>query len=49
MSILYFIIPAALILSLFFVALFFWAANNGQYDDLDSPAYKILTDDFNKG
>ena len=27
------------------IAFFFWNVNNGQYDDLESPAHKILFDD----
>ena len=45
MSALYILIPAALVLVSFAVWLFFWAVNNGQYDDLDSPAHRILFDD----
>lgn len=48
MSILYFIIPVAFILALLFLAAFFWATNHGQYDDLESPAYKMLMDDYKK-
>ncbi len=37
------------LLSLFLVVAaigaFFWAVNNKQFDDLDSPAYSILEDD----
>lgn len=48
MNVLYFIIPLALLISLLFIMLFFWAVSLGQYDDLDSPAYKILLDDITK-
>lgn len=27
------------------IAFFFWNVNSGQYDDLESPAHKILFDD----
>jgi cbb3-type cytochrome oxidase maturation protein len=27
------------------VAAFFWAVRNGQFDDLESPAWRILMDD----
>jgi cbb3-type cytochrome oxidase maturation protein len=45
MSALYILIPAALILVTCALWLFFWAVDNGQYDDLDSPAHRILFDD----
>ncbi|MDZ7809748.1 MAG: cbb3-type cytochrome oxidase assembly protein CcoS [Arhodomonas sp.] len=45
MSILYVLIPLALVLLIVAVAAFFWAVRNGQFDDLDSPAYRILLDD----
>jgi cbb3-type cytochrome oxidase maturation protein len=35
-------IPMALLLGGGFVAAFIWATNNGQFDDLDTPAYRIL-------
>lgn len=45
MNILFFIIPIALILGLFFVVSFIVATKKGQFDDLDSPAIRILNDD----
>ncbi len=43
------ILPFLLGISVFFffaaIAFFFWSVNNGQYDDLESPAHKILFDD----
>ena len=27
------------------IAIFFWAVNSGQYDDMDGPAHSILFDD----
>lgn len=45
MTILYILIPLALMLLVVFVGAFFWAVGNGQFDDLDSPAYRILMDD----
>jgi len=27
------------------IAAFFWAVRNGQFDDLESPAWRILLDD----
>ena len=34
-----------LILLLAAVGAFFWAVKSGQYDDLDSPPWRILMDD----
>ena len=27
------------------VAVYYWAVNNGQYDDMEGPKYQILQDD----
>ncbi|MBF0673892.1 cbb3-type cytochrome oxidase assembly protein CcoS [Pseudomonas sp.] len=45
MAALYFMIPVAVIVVGLAIWLFFWAVDNGQYDDLDSPAHSILFDD----
>ncbi|MEO1034587.1 MAG: cbb3-type cytochrome oxidase assembly protein CcoS [Pseudomonadota bacterium] len=45
MSILLLLIPLALLLLGIAVAAFFWAADNGQFDDLESEAVRILLDD----
>ncbi len=47
MTILYVIIPIAIILVSFFVLFFLWAVKNEQFDDLETPAHKILIDDWN--
>lgn len=39
-------IPMALALGVIFVVGFFWAASNGQLDDLETPAHRILYDDL---
>ena len=43
------ILPFLLGISVFFffgaILFFFWNVNNGQYDDLESPAHKILFED----
>lgn len=44
MNILFLMIPMALILGIVFVGIFFWAASNGQLDDLETPAHRILND-----
>jgi cbb3-type cytochrome oxidase maturation protein len=45
MSILYLLIPLALLLLGLAVWAFFWAVGSGQFDDLDSPAMRIVMDD----
>ena len=45
MSAIYFLIPIAVGLVGFAIWLFFWAVDNGQYDDLDTPPLDILIDD----
>jgi cbb3-type cytochrome oxidase maturation protein len=48
MSILYVLIPLALILLGVAVWAFFWAVGSGQFDDLDTPAVRIVMDDDTK-
>ena len=43
MSIILVLIPLGLLLVAIAVAAFFWAVSSGQFDDLDSPAWRILT------
>ncbi len=40
-----YLIPAALFLGLLGLAGFLWALRNGQFDDLDGAAHRILFDD----
>ncbi|GMW07280.1 MAG: hypothetical protein AMXMBFR8_20760 [Nevskiales bacterium] len=48
MSILFILIPLGLVLLIAAVLAFFWAARGGQFDDLESPAWRILMDDDQK-
>ncbi len=48
MSILYLLIPLALLLLAGAVWAFFWAVGSGQFDDLDTPAVRIIMDDDRK-
>ena len=48
MSILYVLIPLALLLLGGAVWAFFWAVSSGQFDDLDTPAVRIILDDDDK-
>ena len=45
MDILLFLIPIALFLGGIALFFFFWSVRNGQYDDLDGAAQRILIDD----
>ena len=45
MDILYLLIPIALLLAGIAIGAFFWSVNSGQFDDLESPAHRILYDD----
>ena len=45
MNILILMIPMALMLGIGFVSAFLWATSKGQFDDLETPAYRILLDD----
>ncbi|MGD8340065.1 MAG: cbb3-type cytochrome oxidase assembly protein CcoS [Gammaproteobacteria bacterium] len=45
MSILFALIPLAIALLALAVWAFFWAVRTGQFDDLESPAVRILLDD----
>jgi cbb3-type cytochrome oxidase maturation protein len=42
---LFILIPITLLLVGVAVAVFFWAMRSGQFDDLDSPAWRVLGDD----
>lgn len=44
MTIIYLLIPLSLILTAAAIAAFFWAVRSGQFDDLHTPALKILHD-----
>ncbi len=43
-----FMVFLAMILALIFVAAYLWAAGSGQFDDLQTPALRMLKDDLNK-
>jgi cbb3-type cytochrome oxidase maturation protein len=48
MSIMYVILPVALIVVFIAVVAFVWAARKGQFDDLETPAMRALHDDVEK-
>ena len=39
------LLPLALLIAVIAVGFFIWAAQTGQFDDLDTPAIRILFDD----
>lgn len=45
MEVITILIPIALLLALFFVIGFIWMTAKGQYDDLETPAMRMLLDD----
>jgi cbb3-type cytochrome oxidase maturation protein len=45
MTILLVLVPIALMLGLLGLAAFLWALRNGQYEDLEGAAMRILSDD----
>jgi len=49
MDILYLLVPLSVALVFLIGAVFWWAVSNGQFDDLEGPAYRILMDDDGAG
>lgn len=45
MNIIYVLIPLSIVLMVLAVVFFFWAVKNGQFDDLDTPAFDVLDED----
>lgn len=45
MEVIYGLLPGMLLLGIIGVAVFFWAVKNGQYDDMEGAANRILMDD----
>ena len=48
MSALEFLIPISITLGAFGLAMFFWAAKNGQYEDMTGAAHRIFIDEDDK-
>ena len=48
MSVIFIVLPLALIVVLAAVAAFSWAARRGQFDDLETPAIRMLHDEDEK-
>ena len=45
MEILILLIPLSVLIAFGIGAIFWWSAESGQYDDLESPGQRILMDD----
>jgi cbb3-type cytochrome oxidase maturation protein len=45
MTIIFLLLPLSLFLVLLFVILYLWAVRHHQFEDLDTPARRILLDD----
>ncbi|MCM2279721.1 MAG: cbb3-type cytochrome oxidase assembly protein CcoS [Oligoflexia bacterium] len=45
MSVITVMLPLALLLGFGFTAAFIWMAAKGQYDDLETPAYRLLLEE----
>lgn len=45
MEVIYGLLPGMLLLGIIGVAVFFWAVRNGQYDDMEGAAHRVLMDD----
>jgi len=48
MNILFVLIPLALLLGFGFLVAFLWANSKGQFDDLSTPAMRILNEEIKK-
>ena len=45
MDIIYVLVPLSIVLILIAILIFSWSVKGVQFDDLDSPAHRILFDD----
>jgi cbb3-type cytochrome oxidase maturation protein len=45
MSVIFLVLPLALLIVAVAVGAFVWAAKRGQYDDLETPAIRAVHDD----
>ncbi|WP_274572400.1 cbb3-type cytochrome oxidase assembly protein CcoS [Neisseria leonii] len=47
MESLFILIPISIVLAAVIIYFFWWSGKNGQFDDLEGPAHRILMDDDN--
>lgn len=45
MSVLFVLVPLAILIVVLFVAAYVWSSRSGQFDDLTTPAMRALHDD----
>ncbi len=45
MSVLFIVVPLAIVVVAVAIGAWIWSARSGQYDDLDTPAVRMLRDD----
>lgn len=45
MTVLFIVLPVAIALAMAAVAGFIWAARQGQFDDVETPAVRVAQDD----
>ena len=45
MAVMFVLLPASLLFALAAVVVFVWAARSGQFDDLETPALRVLAED----
>lgn len=45
MSVLYVLVPVALVLVALAIAAYVWASHCGQFDDLETPAHRAIQDE----
>ena len=48
MTVIYIVLPLAILMAAVALTAFFWAVHRGQFDDLDTPRYRALFDDATK-
>lgn len=49
MSIFFVLLPLAICIAVVGLLAFIWAVRAGQYDDVDTPAYRMLVDEESSG
>ena len=45
MNVIYIVLPLSLVVAAGFLAAFIFAARRGEFEDLDTPAHRMLEDD----
>ena len=45
MNVLYFMVPLAILLAGAGIYAFFWSVRSGQFDDVETPAIRVLLDE----